>query len=74
MSFFSPDGPHLAPPILAINETVKATLSQTPAILAYLAPLLGLGGTSEIERASINQLTLTALDLATEAHDVRAPV
>lgn len=53
-------------------------LSQTPAILAYLGPKLGLVGDlkedeeeeREQRRALVNQLTLTALDLSNEAHDV----
>ncbi|KZT19997.1 hypothetical protein NEOLEDRAFT_1141319 [Neolentinus lepideus HHB14362 ss-1] len=57
-------------------------ISQTPAILAYLGPKLGLVGdvegeedaVREIRRAQVNQLVLTALDLSNEAHDVHHPV
>ncbi|KIJ45473.1 hypothetical protein M422DRAFT_29614 [Sphaerobolus stellatus SS14] len=68
----SPKGPHFAVPILQIDN--GWTLSQTAAILAYLAPKLKLAGANEHEQATINQLTLTALDLSTEAHDVHHPV
>ncbi|KAF8588498.1 glutathione S-transferase [Ramaria rubella] len=71
-SFFSPKGNHFAPPILDVNGSF--TLSQTPAILAYLAPRLGLSGSDEVEQARINQLTLTALDVSNEAHDVHHPI
>lgn len=60
-------------------------LSQTPAILAYLAPRLGLDGVAgedqdgseeeyEIRRAQVNQITLTILDLNNETHDSHHPV
>ncbi|KAK0545605.1 hypothetical protein OC861_001698 [Tilletia horrida] len=61
------------------SPTSSVYISQTPAILAYLAPKLGLDGTEgedldeeliQIRRAQVNQLTLTALDLNNEAHDV----
>jgi len=68
----SPKGIHFAVPILQIDN--GWTLSQTPAILAYLAPRLNLAGANEREQATINQLTLTALDLSNEAHDVHHPV
>lgn len=72
--------PHFAPPLLEIVEEEKAAiLSQTPAILAYLAPILGLDGKSsktskEIMRAQVNQITLTVLDLNDEVHDVHHPI
>ncbi|EPQ26073.1 uncharacterized protein PFL1_06281 [Pseudozyma flocculosa PF-1] len=57
-------------------------ISQTPAILAFLAPRLGLlgdlDGLSDLERdirrAQIHQLTLTALDVSNEAHETHHPV
>lgn len=59
-------------------------ISQTPAILNYLAPILGLDGTGSLKdqsaeaaalrRAQVLQLTLTALDVNNEAHDTHHPV
>lgn len=65
-------------------------ISQTPAILAYLAPILGLDGVgrdddspseatataaaANIRRAQVNALTCTALDINNEAHDTHHPV
>ncbi|KAN0062239.1 hypothetical protein ACQY0O_005420 [Thecaphora frezii] len=85
MSSASPVGhpPHFAPPILeVVAPSASHYISQTPAILAYLAPKLGLvgdeTGLSDIERqvrrAQIQQLTLTALDLANETHDTHHPI
>ena len=58
----------LCTPILDINATF--TLSQTSAILAYLGPKLGLSGSDEMEQVKIHQLTLSALDMSSEAHNV----
>ncbi|KDQ62258.1 hypothetical protein JAAARDRAFT_122624 [Jaapia argillacea MUCL 33604] len=63
----------------AINS---AYISQTSAILAYLAPKLGLAGDvdgegeeeREIRRAHIDQLVLTSMDLCSEAHDTHHPI
>ena len=52
-------------------------ISQTPNILLYLAPKLGLAGKADDEDAiyRINQLALTALDgLSNEVHDTHHPV
>ena len=52
-------------------------ISQTPNILLYLGPKLGLAGPEEDETAiyKINQLALTALDgLSNEVHDTHHPV
>lgn len=81
--------PHFAPPVLELPS--GKFLSQTPAILNYLAPKLGLAGekgnllkgaveddeereAAEFERASVNQLVLTALDCCVEAHDAHHPI
>ncbi|KAJ3556961.1 hypothetical protein NM688_g1732 [Phlebia brevispora] len=69
--------PHFAPPALKLPS--GRFLSQTPAILNYLAPKLGLAGDkegeeAELERSSINQLVLTALDLTNETHDTHHPI
>ena len=71
--------PHLAPPVLEVNG---AFISQTPNILNYLAPILGLDGTEgladpeqiALRRAHVNQLVLTALDLNDQVHDTHHPV
>ena len=81
--------PHFAPPALELPS--GRFLSQTPAILNYLAPRLKLAGEmgnralerdlsdaereqADEERATVSQLTLTALDLCNESHDVHHPV
>ncbi|KAI3625879.1 hypothetical protein CBS9595_001240 [Malassezia furfur] len=72
--------PHLAVPLLEVQQgDTHAYVSQTPAILDYLAPRLGLAGTQPdvdpaVTRAHILQLTLTALDWANEAHNVHHPM
>lgn len=66
--------PPLAPPALRHGDLI---LSQTPNILLYLGPKLGLAGPEGDENAiyHINQLALTALDgLSNEAHDTHHPV
>lgn len=80
---------HFAPPVLELPS--GRFLSQTPAILNYLAPKLGLAGEkgnllkgaveddevheqAEFERATVNQLTLTCLDVLVEAHDSHHPI
>ncbi|KAM0795706.1 hypothetical protein BDR22DRAFT_825841 [Usnea florida] len=71
--------PPFAPPILRHGSIL---LSQTPNILLYLAPKLGLAGAPNanddnngVAMYHINQLALTALDgLSDEAHDTHHPV
>jgi len=67
--------PPLAPPILKHGDL---TISQTPNILLYLAPRLGLVPSAEDDENAIykvNHLALTALDgLSNEAHDCHHPV
>ncbi|WFC98132.1 glutathione transferase [Malassezia yamatoensis] len=71
--------PHFAVPILEVtkdNDTFM--LSQTPVILAYLARKFGLDSeqanvNKEVTRCHVQQLTLTALDWANEAHNVHHP-
>jgi glutathione S-transferase len=59
----------LAPPVLVSGELV---LSQTAAILAWLAPRLEL--VSPDHGAVTNQLVLTVMDLVSEAHDTHHPI
>jgi glutathione S-transferase len=61
----------LAPPILVTGDLV---LAQTAAILAWLAPRLGLVGRDEGVAAVTNQLVLTVMDLVAEAHDTHHPI
>lgn len=67
--------PPLAPPVLQHGDLL---ISQTPNILLYLGPKLGLAPSADDESNGlfhINQLTLTALDgLSNEPHDVHHPI
>lgn len=65
--------PVFAPPILKHGDLV---ISQTPNILIYLAPKLGLVPKEDPTAIfQVNQLALTALDgLSNEAHDTHHPV
>ncbi|KAF4552189.1 Hypothetical protein D9617_11g010380 [Elsinoe fawcettii] len=70
--------PPFAPPALKIQGAGRdgedLVISQTPNILLYLGPKLGLAGTADHELYYVNQLTLTALDLANETHDTHHPI
>lgn len=63
--------PPYAPPILVDGRLVVA---QTPAILLYLGPRLGLVGKSEADRLWAHQIQLTIADMVSEAHDTHHPV
>lgn len=68
--------PHLAPPMLRHGHLV---INQTPNILLYLGPKLGLapkpGDENEHALYHINGLVLTALDgLSNEPHDCHHPI
>lgn len=89
---------HFAVPILQVDgcprlsdgddgktsNTTSVFISQTPNILSFLAPILGLDGTQglvdgneqakALRRAHVLQLTATALDLVNETHDTHHPV
>ncbi|CAO1612892.1 unnamed protein product [Sympodiomycopsis kandeliae] len=84
MSLVSREG-HFAVPVLEVklpNENGRSyTISQTPAILHYLGMIHGLDGIDtessippELQRAKLNQITLTALDLSNEVHDSHHPI
>lgn len=60
-----------APPILVVGDMV---LSQTAAILAWLAPRLGLEPDGEEGRAWALELQLTVADAVTEVHDSHHPI
>lgn len=70
--------PAFSPPALRVQGAGKngksLLIHQTPNILLYLGPKLGLAGDGEPENLWVNQLTLTALDLNNEAHDTHHPV
>jgi glutathione S-transferase len=63
--------PPFAPPFLVHGKLV---IGQTPAILLYLGPRLGLVGQSESRRLWTHQLQLTIADLVVEAHDTHHPI
>ena len=75
----SSNPPNFAPPVLRIPGAAKdgsaLMIHQTPAILTYLAPQIGMvpkddeGGV-----AHVAQMALTALDMNNEAHDTHHPV
>ncbi|KAF8920551.1 glutathione S-transferase-like protein [Mucidula mucida] len=74
--------PAFAPPALELPS--GRVICQTPSILNYLAPTLGLAGWDKEEkldddekeeiRACVNQVVLTALDLNNEIHDSHHPI
>lgn len=70
--------PPFAPPALRIpGENPNGgplLLFQTPSILSYLGPKLGLAGTNEAEAQWILSHALTALDLNNETHDTHHPI
>ena len=70
--------PGFAPPALraagAGRDGKDLLIHQTPNILLYLGPKLGLVPEDEPGRLWVNELTLTALDLNNEVHDTHHPV
>lgn len=65
------DHPPFAVPALQDGELV---ISQTAAILMYLAPRLGLAPEGEADRLWAHQIQLTIADLVEEAHNTHHPV
>ena len=66
--------PVAAPPALRYGDLI---VSQTPNIVLYLGPKLGLAGPEDDKNAiyHVNQLSLTALDgLSNEPHDTHHPI
>ncbi|EME49805.1 hypothetical protein DOTSEDRAFT_144136 [Dothistroma septosporum NZE10] len=76
----SSDGnpPIFSPPALRVpgkgRDGKALVISQTPNILLYLGDKLGLVPDDEAGKLYVNQLTLTALDLANEIHDSHHPI
>ncbi|KAI9658913.1 MAG: hypothetical protein M1821_001873 [Bathelium mastoideum] len=70
--------PGFAPPALraygAGRDGKDLLIHQTPNILLYLGPKLGLVPDDEPGRLWVNELTLTALDLNNEAHNTHHPI
>jgi glutathione S-transferase len=70
--------PPFSPPMLKVPGAGKSgktlLISQTPNILLYLGPILGLAGEDEVDKLYVNELALTALDLSNETHDTHHPV
>ena len=60
-----------APPFLVAGKQV---ISQTPAILHFLGPRLGLAPRSEPGRLRVHQLQLTIADWLVEVHDTHHPI
>ncbi len=63
--------PPFAPPFLRAGGLL---IAQTPNILLYLGPRLGLAPKSEAGRLWIHQLQLTIADWLVEVHDVHHPI
>lgn len=63
--------PAFAPPILKAGNLI---ISQTPNILFYLGPRLGLAPRREADRIWVHQLQLTIADWLTEVHDTHHPI
>ncbi|MCJ1328883.1 hypothetical protein MMC10_005560 [Thelotrema lepadinum] len=68
-----------APPVLRVTGAGKdgtsLVIHQTPAILAYLAPQIGMVPEDDAGAAAyVAQIALTALDLNNETHDTHHPV
>jgi len=70
--------PVFAPPALRVagagKDARSLVIHQTPTILLYLGPRLGLVPGDEVGRLYVSQLTLTALDLNNEVHDTHHPI
>jgi glutathione S-transferase len=66
-----PGQPPLAPPVLKAGELV---IAQTPLILQWLAPRVGLCPPDEAGRLAAHQLQLTISDFIVEVHDVHHPL
>ena len=60
-----------APPFLACGRLL---IGQTPNILLYLGPRIGLAPAQEPGRLWVHQLQLTIADWLVEAHDVHHPI
>jgi glutathione S-transferase len=60
-----------APPFLKSGSLV---LAQTPNILLYLGPRIGLAPESEAKRLWLHQLQLTIADFLVEVHDTHHPI
>jgi glutathione S-transferase len=63
--------PPFAPPFLRAGKLV---IAQTPNILQFLGPRLGLVPKDEASRLWAHQLQLTIADFATEGHNVHHPI
>jgi len=70
--------PVFAPPALRVPGAGKngksLLIHQTPNILQYLGPKIGMLPDDEVDALHVNQLMLTALDMSNEVHDTHHPV
>ncbi|KAI9739775.1 MAG: hypothetical protein M1834_006496 [Cirrosporium novae-zelandiae] len=74
----SPNSPIFAPPALSVpgagRDGSTLLISQTPNILGYLGPELGLTPEDKAGQLWVQEIALTALDLSNEAHDSHHPI
>ena len=63
--------PPFAPPFLKAGRQI---IGQTPNILLFLGPRLGLAPRDAVSRLWVNQLQLTIADFVTEIHDTHHPI
>lgn len=70
--------PAFAPPGLRVPGAGKdgksLLIHQTPTILQYLGPQIGMAPDDEAGRLHVSQMMQTALDLSNETHDVHHPI
>lgn len=74
MSLLKGEGEGLAPFAPPFLKHGSLVIAQTPNILFYLGPKLGLAPADEGDRHRGNQLMLTVADLVAEVHDTHHPV
>ncbi|KAL1639271.1 hypothetical protein SLS58_008113 [Diplodia intermedia] len=70
--------PVFAPPALRVpgagRDGKALVIAQTPNIIQYLAPKVGLAPADEADALHASQIMLTALDLSNETHDSHHPI
>ena len=70
--------PAFAPPALRVpgggKDGKTLIIHQTPNILSYLGSRIDMIPEDEVDGLYVDQMTLTALDLSNEAHDVHHPI
>lgn len=70
--------PSFAPPALRVpgggKDGKTLVIHQTPNILSYLGSRIDMIPEDEVDGLHVDQMTLTALDLSNEVHDVHHPI